>query len=105
MDDESNLEACKQLMRNLLIIVDKVSSDMELVRWALALVNGIVEDNRSRIRYLTLLQKSRSGQAEKKLDCIRILSSYLSQNTDVLYRPQRDLAAHTLAQLICNAGI
>lgn len=92
-------------MRNLLQIVSMVSSEPELVRWALALVNGIIEDNRNRIRFLSLLQKSKSGQAEKKLDCIRILHSYLIQNTDVKTRPERDLASHILAQLIAHAGI
>ena len=42
--------------------------------------------------------------SSKKVDCIYILTSFLNQNSDVAQRPQRDLAAHTLAQLIsfCN---
>ena len=40
------------LLRTLLSIVSKVSSETELIKWALALINGIIEDRRDRIKYL-----------------------------------------------------
>ena len=105
LDDEAKLEDNKQLMRNLLQIVSKISSEPNLVRWALALINGIIEDNRGRIRFLSLLQKSRSSAPEKKLDCIRVLNSFITQSSDLQERPVRDMAAHTLAILIADSGI
>ena len=68
------------LLRTLLNIVSKISSEPDLVKWSLALINGIIEDRRDRIRFLAQIQKS--SNAQKKLDCIRILNSYLNQNMD-----------------------
>lgn len=84
-------------------IVSLISSDQELVKWALAMINGIIEDDRSRIKLLADLQKSKVTL--KKCDCIGTLSSYLMRHReDAQLRPNRDLAAHTLAQLIGFRG-
>lgn len=83
------------LFRTLLAIVNKVSSDPELTKWALALLNGIIEDRRDRIRHLAQIQKS--SNPNKKLDCIRILSSFLNQNSEEDKRLDREMAAHTLS--------
>ena len=52
LDARENAEAVMTLFRTLLSIVNKVSSDPQLTRWALALLNGIIEDRRDRIRHL-----------------------------------------------------
>ena len=67
------------------------------------MINGIIEDNRSRVFILNALQKSHNKS--KRVECIRILLSYLTQTTDVKQRSNRDLAAHTLAQIISTLGI
>ena len=41
---------CEQLIRVLFSIVDKINSDEGLLRYALALINGIIEDRRTRIK-------------------------------------------------------
>ena len=77
LDDRLKNEECEKLIRTLLQIVAKISSEPLLVKWALAMINGIIEDNRSRIKFLAQIQKSYNR--EKKLDCIRILVSFLNQ--------------------------
>lgn len=64
---------------------------------ALLLIDGILEDNRSRIKYLVNIQ--RSHKKEKKEDFIAVLNSFLHQNNQEDHE-QRDLAAHILAMLI-----
>ena len=41
---------CEQILRILFAIVDKVNSDEGILRYALALINGIIEDRRTRIK-------------------------------------------------------
>jgi hypothetical protein len=55
-----------------------VKGDPKIVTLALLLIDGILEDNRSRIQYLTGIQKSH--KKEKKEDLIGILNSFLYQN-------------------------
>ena len=43
---------CEQLLRVLFSIVDKIYSDEGLAKYALALINGIIEDRRTRIKRL-----------------------------------------------------
>lgn len=103
LDSRAEAENVMHLMRTLLQIVSKISSEPELVRWALALINGIIEDRRDRIKFMAQLQKS--SNPNKKLDCIRILNSYLNQQMEADQKHERDMAAHTLAQLISNTGL
>ena len=63
------------MIRTLFHIISFISSEATLVRYALTLINGIIEDNRSRIKYLYQLQKSYNES--KKVDCMGILFSYL----------------------------
>lgn len=65
--------------------------------FALLLIDGILEDNRSRIQYLVNIQ--RSHKKEKKEDLIGVLNSFLWQN-NAKSSEQRDLASHILAMLI-----
>jgi len=65
------------------------------------MINGIIEDDRTRIRHLEAMQKSHSP--DKKHDCINTLQSYLirhrseGEKEEPKFRMHRDLAAHTLA--------
>lgn len=78
-------------------IVKKVKGDPKLVTFALMLIDGILEDSRSRIQYLVNIQ--RSHKKEKKEDLIGVLNSFLWQNNSK-ETEQRDLASHILAMLI-----
>ena len=79
-------------------IVDKIYSDEGLAKYALALINGIVEDKRTRIKRLVAIQKAKN--AERHLDLIRILQSFLLRTSDDSRRQERDLASHNRAMLI-----
>lgn len=65
---------------------------------ALALINGILEDKRTRVKLLVSIQSS--ANRERQLDLIGILNSFLIQSHEVDQEMHRDLAAHTLAMLI-----
>lgn len=71
--------------------------DAKLVTFALLLIDGILEEKRSRIEYLVSIQ--RSHKKEKKEDLIGVLNSFLWTNKQSTVE-QRDLASHILAQLI-----
>ena len=43
------------LFKILMMLISMVSSEPDLVLWALAMVNGIIEDSRYRIEHLYLL--------------------------------------------------
>jgi hypothetical protein len=77
--------------------VKKVRGDAKLVTFALLLIDGILEEKRSRIEYLVSIQ--RSHKKEKKEDLIGVLNSFLWTNKQSTVE-QRDLASHILAQLI-----
>jgi hypothetical protein len=56
-------------------IVENVNQRPELVTFSLALIDGILEDKRSRVRDFTLMEKSNSEA--KKVDTINILYNYI----------------------------
>ena len=64
----NNNNEAELLCRALLKIVDKIYSDTKLTLWALCMLNGIIEDARTRLKHLDHLQKTR--QEDAKLDCI-----------------------------------
>jgi hypothetical protein len=86
------------LMRVLFSIVANVKGDRDMTYHALALINGIIEDKRSRIKVLTTLQGS--NNKDKALDCIGILNSFLIVSHENDQEFHRDLAAHVNAMLI-----
>lgn len=90
----------EDLLRVLFSIVDKVKSEADMSYHALALINGIIEDKRSRIRFLVSIQ--RTANKANHMDLVGILNSYLIQNPESEKQNQRDLAAHVLAMLIEN---
>ncbi len=79
-------------------IVKKVKGNQNLITFALLMIDGILEDNRSRIQHLVGIQ--RSHKKEKKEDLINILTSFLYQGGNQRTNEQRDLATHILAMLI-----
>ena len=91
-------EKCEALLRVLFSIVDKIYSDEGLTKYALALINGIIEDRRTRIKRMVAIQKSMNQ--DKHLNLIGILQSFLIRSMDGARKQERDLAAHSLAMLI-----
>ena len=75
----------------------RVNGDDNLVTYALLLIDGILEERRSRIDFLVDIQKSHNK--ERQQDLIGLLNSFLIKHGSD-QRIQRDLAAHILAQLI-----
>ena len=53
-------QPCENLLRVLFSIVDKIYSDAALTKYALALINGIIEDKRTRIKRLVSIQKAQN---------------------------------------------
>ena len=78
-------------------IVKRVNSDDTLLTFALLLIDGILEERRSRIQYLINIQSS--YKKDKKEDLIGVLNSFLFKHSGH-QQIQRDLACHILAQLI-----
>jgi hypothetical protein len=90
-------EKAEEYIRLFFEIVRIVNSDDKLVTYALLLIDGILEERRSRIEYLINIQSS--FNKKRFIDLIGILNSFLFTHN----RPQvvqRDLACHILAQLI-----
>ena len=75
----------------------KVRGDAKLVTFALLLIDGMLEEKRSRIVYLVSIQ--RSHKKEKREDLIGVLNSFLWTNKQSTIE-QRDLASHILSMLI-----
>jgi hypothetical protein len=89
-------------LRVLFKILDNIKADKDLNFFILALINGILEDKRTRVRNIIAMEKS--ANVDKKVEAVRILFDFLLQNNhegqDAVN--QRDLAAHSLAQIISN---
>lgn len=92
-----NNQTCETLLRVLFAIVEKVNSDEGLLRYALTLINGIVEDRRTRIKRMVLIQKAKNQ--ERHMDLIGILLSFITKFNGKM-RQECDMASHTLAMLI-----
>ena len=52
LDKREHEDEAKKTIKSLMEIVKNISHDQEIVRWALAMINGIIEDDRSRIKLL-----------------------------------------------------
>lgn len=85
-------------MRVLFNVVANIKGDKEMTYHALALINGIIEDKRTRIKALVALQGS--NNKERAFDCIGTLNSFLVQSHENDQEYHRDMAAHVLAILI-----
>lgn len=75
----------------------KVRGDEGLVTYALLMIDGLLEEKRSRIELLVGIQGSKNKG--RQLDLVGLLNSFLiTHGTE--HKIQRDLAAHILSQLI-----
>lgn len=95
LEDRAKAET---LFRLLFSILDRFMSQPSLVKWALCMINGILEDRRTRVKRIIAIQKSLN--ASKKMDCIGTLLNFISTRSKDQFRDERDLAAHTLAIII-----
>ena len=75
----------------------RVKGDEKLVTFALLLIDGMLEEKRSRIQYLVNIQSSH--KKDKNQNLIEVLDSFLWSTKDST-EVQRDLVAHILAMLI-----
>lgn len=87
-----------ELLRVLFSIVSNVKGDKQISLYALALINGIIEDKRTRIRLLVQIQST--ANRDRQMDLIGILNSFIIQSHEKDQNEHRDLAAHTLCMLI-----
>lgn len=93
----SNKDKAEDYIRMFFEIVKKVGGDNNLVTYALLLIDGLLEEKRTRIEHLIAIQASQ--RKDKALDLIGILNSFLWSNPKAT-QEQKDLAAHILSQLI-----
>jgi len=67
-----------------------------LVLWALALINGILEDQKTNVKHMTFMQKSKNDDV--KMNLINIIYNFIMQNNG--QKQALDLAVIIEAQLI-----
>ena len=77
-DEEVQRTKSEELFRLLFTIVQNVKGDAKLVTFALVMIDGILEERRSRIKTLVAIQKAH--KKDRKLDIVGILLSFLIQN-------------------------
>jgi len=65
-------------LRVLFKILDNIKADKDLNFFILALINGILEDKRTRVRNIIAMEKS--ANVDKKVEAVRILFDFLLQN-------------------------
>jgi len=86
---------CTELFRVLFMILENIVSEPDLTLFILCLINGILEDQRTRVKYIIAMIKS-----QKSLDCIKILFEFLQSNSNINDMGKRELAANTLSILV-----
>lgn len=75
LDKAENNQKAQELVRVLFKIVQTIKGDKDMTYHALALINGILEDKRTRIKILVSIQSS--ANESRQLDLISILNSFL----------------------------
>jgi len=65
----------EELLRVLFLILDNIKGDADLNLFILALINGILEDKRSRVKTIVAMQKS--ANASKRVNAVDILFHFL----------------------------
>mmetsp|Transcript_19642 Transcript_19642/g.30293 ORF Transcript_19642/g.30293 Transcript_19642/m.30293 type:complete len:384 (+) Transcript_19642:2-1153(+) len=94
-DEPSNKKKAKATIRGFFEIVKSVKSDNNLIAYALAHLDGILEDNRARVQhYIAIMNEFKDSE-----NVIAILNSFIHQN-NIQDTIQRDIASHVLAILI-----
>jgi hypothetical protein len=82
-------------VRGFFEVIKKVRSDNELVSYALAHLDGILEDQRVRVHHFIAVQ----NDFKNPENLINILNTFIHQN-NLPDNMQRDIATHVLALLI-----
>lgn len=67
----------EELLRVLFKILDSIQGDSGLNFFVLALINGILEDKRTRVRSIVAMEKS--ANESKKVEAMRILFNFLQR--------------------------
>lgn len=67
-------------MRLLFEIIKKVKNDSKIVTYSLLMIDGILEDKRSRIEILTHIQKTH--KKDKKENLVSVLNEFLISNKE-----------------------
>ena len=95
-DNADNRRAATNIVRVLFSTVEKVKGDNHLVLYALAHLDGILEDSRARVaRFISLL-----NDINKPMNLIKILNDFIDVSTADELAIHRDIASHILALLI-----
>lgn len=76
--DSQNNQKTLELIRVLFSIVANVKGDRDMTMHALALINGMLEDKRTRIKHFVSIQTS--SNKDRQMDLIGILNSFLIQS-------------------------
>lgn len=98
LDDRQNSEP---YIKTLFEVVKNVHADEKLITWSLLYIDGMIEENRTRIRNVVAIQNSfNSG---RKMDCIGILLNFLISNNDSKTY-NRNTASRVLSMLIEASG-
>lgn len=94
-DESSNKKKAQATLRAFFEVIKKVRSDDDLVKYALAYLDGILEDHRARVsHFIAVMNDFKSPE-----NLIAVLNSFIHENggADPV---QRDMASHVLALLI-----
>lgn len=76
--DQGDKKAAQELIRNLFKIVQNIMSQSHITFAALVIIEGILQDRRSRAQHFKDIQLSYNK--ERKLDLLGILNSFISQS-------------------------
>ena len=96
-----NLADCEATIQCLFKIIESVHSDEKMVTFALLYIDGILEEDRTRVEQLVKIQVS--AKPSRRMDLVGILLKYLLPKTD-RDSDQADLASHILSILIDAVG-
>lgn len=86
----------KKLLRGFFDIISKVQSDKFLVFYCLVQLDGILEDERTRVSQFVSLR----DDYKEPTDVIKILNTFIHQNTGPDTLAHRDIATHILALML-----
>lgn len=95
-DNPSKKKTAKSILYGFFDIIQNLKSDLALVFYCLAHLDGILEDDRERVEHFTNLSKD----YKQPMPVIKILNQYIHQNTSNETLAHRDIASHILALMI-----
>lgn len=96
LDKPENKRGAQNVIRVLATFVEKSSADKEFLMYALALLDGILEDKRSRVKhYVSLIDEFRTP-----INIIKVMNGFIASRQEPDFCPHRDIAAHIAALVI-----